>query len=99
MVERRRPLVLNSTKALVSSVLNSSPLTEKSRVAGEDKLSVDSEPPELQLQTGILRLDEDRDENSVRKSFSFDDSAVVGVSMSVLKRLSITSGSLVRQLI
>ncbi|KAG7025568.1 Peroxisome biogenesis protein 6 [Cucurbita argyrosperma subsp. argyrosperma] len=95
MVERRRPLVLNSTKALVSSVLNSSLLAEKPPVAGKDKLSLDSESPELQLQTGILRFDERGDENSVRKSFSFDDSTVVGVSMSVLKRLSITSGSLV----
>lgn len=95
MVERRRPLVLNSTKAFVSSVLNSSPLAEKAPVAGEHKLSVDYEPPELQLQTGILRFPEDGIENSPRKSFSFDDSALVGVSMSVLKRLSITSGSLV----
>lgn len=98
MVERRRPLVLNSTKAFVSSVLNSSPLAEKAPVAGEHKLSVDYEPPELQLQTGILRFPEDGIENSPRKSFSFDDSALVGVSMSVLKRLSITSGSLVHQL-
>lgn len=97
-MERRRPLVLNSTKALVSSVLNSSPLAEKAPVAGEVKLSLDSEPPELQLQTGILRFYEDGNENSARKSFSFDDSAVVGVSMSVLKRLSITSGSLVHLL-
>ena len=97
-MERRRPLVLNSTKALVSSVLNSSLLAEKPPVAGKDKLSLDSEFPELQLQTGILRFDERGDENSARKSFSFDDSTVVGVSMSVLKRLSITSGSLVRQL-
>lgn len=99
-MERRRPLVLNSTKAIISSVLNSSPLAEKPPVAGEDKLSVDSDDsPELQLQTGILRFDDDGNENSARKSFSFDDSALVGVSTSVLKRLSITSGSLVHQLI
>ncbi|KGN44900.1 peroxisome biogenesis protein 6 [Cucumis sativus] len=91
MVQRRtrRPLILNSSKTHFSSVFNSLP------VAGEHNLSTDSEPPELQLQTGILRFDEDGIQNSPRKLFSFDDSAVVGVSTSVLKRLSIASGSLV----
>ena len=88
----RRPLILNSSKTHFSSVFNSLP------VAGEHNLSTDSEPPELQLQTGILRFDEDGIQNSPRKLFSFDDSAVVGVSTSVLKRLSIASGSLVNLL-
>lgn len=91
----RRPLILNSSKTHFSSVFNSLPVAENTPVAGEHNLSADSEPPELQLQTGILRFDEDGNGNSPRKLFSFDDSAVVGVSMSVLKRLSIASGSLV----
>ncbi|KAL4038798.1 hypothetical protein IC575_002427 [Cucumis melo] len=97
MVQRRtrRPLILNSSKTHFSSVFNSLPVAENTPVAGEHNLSADSEPPELQLQTGILRFDEDGNGNSPRKLFSFDDSAVVGVSMSVLKRLSIASGSLV----
>lgn len=81
MVGRRKPLVLTSTKTLLNSVLSSSRLGEVDRFAGDDDASCG-----LQLPAGILRL-------SDVKLASLDDSALVGFSISVLKRLSITSGS------
>lgn len=83
MVGRRKPLVLASTKTLLNSVLSSSRLGDGERVAGDDD---DDWPRGLQLPAGILRCSE-------AKLASLDDSALVGVSISVLKRLSITSGS------
>ncbi|KAI3932420.1 hypothetical protein MKW92_029641, partial [Papaver armeniacum] len=92
MVERRKPLILSSTRCLVDSVLNNSGTREN-----EAKLS-------LRLPAGILRLNdskshitskEEEEEEEKLGIASFDDSAVVGLSSSVLKRLSITSGSLV----
>ncbi|GMN38088.1 hypothetical protein TIFTF001_007343 [Ficus carica] len=83
MVGRRKPLVLASTKTLLNSVLSSSRLGDGERVAGDDD---NDWPCGLQLPAGILRCSE-------AKLASLDDSALVGVSISVLKRLSITSGS------
>lgn len=89
MVERKRkPLVLSSTKALLDSVLNSS----KPKVVEDE---TDRTRPAIQLGAGILRLSKDKTDISRPKLSSFDDAALVGLSTSVLKRLSITSGSLV----
>lgn len=91
MVERRRkPLVLSSTKTLINSLLNSSKPEAQS-----ENISGDKSPPAVQLQAGILRLTNGKTVISDPKLASFDDSALVGLSTSLLKRLSITSGSLV----
>lgn len=91
MVERRRkPLVLSSTKNLINSLLNSSnPEAQSERISGDKSL------PAVQLQAGILRLTSDKTVISDPKLASFDDSALVGLSTALLKKLSITSGSLV----
>ncbi|KAF5744157.1 hypothetical protein HS088_TW08G00753 [Tripterygium wilfordii] len=91
MVERRKPLVLASTKVLIDSVLSSSRLTGTDKVA-ENKLTVEISSLKLQLPAGILRFSKD---NLDPKQAALDDSALVGLSTSVLKRLSVTSGSLV----
>ncbi|XP_059438580.1 peroxisomal ATPase PEX6 [Corylus avellana] len=91
MVERRKPLVLSTTKLLVSSILSSSQLGEVDRV----RVVVGNVSGDLQLRAGILRFSTDRDVISDPKLDSLDDAALVGLSTSVLKRLSITSGSLV----
>ncbi|XVF72561.1 hypothetical protein PTKIN_Ptkin12aG0131200 [Pterospermum kingtungense] len=87
MVRRRKPLVLSSTKILVNSVLSSTRLNE----ADPTNLSADG----LRLKAGILRFSKGKDNISDPKLASLDDSALVGLSTSALKRLSITSGSLV----
>ncbi|BBH10385.1 peroxin 6 [Prunus dulcis] len=86
---RRKPLVLTSTKALINSVLSLSRPSEDHRVDDVDDASTS-----LQLPPGILRISKDKTAISSPKLASFDDSALVGLSTSVLKRLSITSGSL-----
>ncbi|MCL7025233.1 hypothetical protein MKW94_017039 [Papaver nudicaule] len=83
MVERRKPLILSSTRCLVDSVLNNSETRQN-----EAKLS-------LRLPAGILRFNDSKDEVEKLGISAFDDSTLVGVSSSVLKRLSITSSSLV----
>ncbi|XP_062021584.1 peroxisomal ATPase PEX6 [Rosa rugosa] len=93
MVGRRKPLVLTSTKTLIKSVLTSPPgeLTSDddhrlSAVAADDvSTSLQLLPP------GILRFSIGRSP----KLASLDDSALVGLSTSLLKRLCLTSGSLV----
>ncbi|ONH93828.1 hypothetical protein PRUPE_8G255300 [Prunus persica] len=87
---RRKPLVLTSTKTLINSVLSLSRPSEDHRVHDVDDASTS-----LQLPPGILRISKDKTAISSPKLASFDDSALVGLSTSVLKRLSITSGSLV----
>ncbi|KAG8485592.1 hypothetical protein CXB51_018975 [Gossypium anomalum] len=87
MVGRRKPLVLSSTKILVNSVLSSTRLNE----AGPANLSGDG----LRLKAGILRVSKDKNGISDPTLASLDDSALIGLSTSTLKRLSITSGSLV----
>ncbi|TYI68426.1 hypothetical protein E1A91_D08G088300v1 [Gossypium mustelinum] len=87
MVGRRKPLVLSSTKILVNSVLSSTRLNE----AGPANLSGDV----LRLKAGILRVSKVKNSISDPKLASLDDSALIGLSTSTLKRLSITSGSLV----
>ncbi|XVE73268.1 hypothetical protein DITRI_Ditri11bG0103600 [Diplodiscus trichospermus] len=87
MVGRRKPLVLASTKILVDSVLSFTRLNEADPTNG----SADG----LRLKAGILRFPRDKNDISDSKLASLDDSALVGLSTSALKRLSITSGSLV----
>lgn len=89
MVERRKrkPLVLSSTQALVDSLLNS----RKTAEDGDGVAEIDPTPSSrtLQLPAGILRVSEGTAVSSV------DGSVLVGLSTSVLKQLSVTSGSLV----
>ncbi|CAN6693794.1 unnamed protein product [Malus baccata var. baccata] len=88
MVEKRRrnPLVLTSTKNLINSVLS-----EGHRVDGSGDGDASTS---LQLPPGILRLSRAVISSSPKLA-SLDDSALVGLSTPALKRLSITSGSLV----
>ncbi|KAB1203639.1 Peroxisome biogenesis protein 6 [Morella rubra] len=100
MVERRKPLLLASTKLLVNTVLSSSRLSEGDRdrivaVTGE-KVPDDIVCGDLQQRVGILRFPRDEDVISERILASLDDAALVGLSTSTLKQLSITSGSLVK---
>lgn len=94
MERRRKPLVLSSTKTLISSLLNSS-----NPEAQSQSISGDKSTPGVQLQAGILRLTNGKTVISDPKLGSFDDSALVGLSTSMLKRLSITSGSLVYKIV
>ncbi|XP_027117008.1 peroxisomal ATPase PEX6-like isoform X2 [Coffea arabica] len=101
-VERRRkPLVLSSTRALVDSVLSCSRIQERDDVNDDGKIGTqdpqDSQP-NLQLKAGILRISDNPTDNSqaTTKLASLDRSALLGLSTSTLKKLSITSGSLVR---
>ncbi|OMO50614.1 hypothetical protein CCACVL1_30346 [Corchorus capsularis] len=87
MVVRRKPLILSSTKILVHSLLSSTRLDE----TVPTNLSGDG----LRLKAGILRLPKDKDDILDPKFASLDDSALLGLSTSVLKRLGVTSGSLV----
>ena len=91
--------MLSTTKLLVSSVLSSSQLGEVGRVQvvpGNEPLG-DDVSGDLQLRAGILRFSRDSDVNSDPKLNSLDDAALAGLSTSALKRLSITSGSLVNK--
>ncbi|KAL0459632.1 UNVERIFIED_CONTAM: Peroxisome biogenesis protein 6 [Sesamum latifolium] len=89
MVERRKrkPLVLSSTKALVDSLLNSRKTTQCAD--GIQEIAASRSAPALQLTAGILRYSKDTTVDSV------DGTVLVGLSTSALKRLSITSGSLI----
>ncbi|WOL12257.1 peroxisome biogenesis protein 6 [Canna indica] len=94
MVERRKPLVLSSTRALLDSLLSSA----KSHGIGSD--GADDAAAQnrggagqggpVRLHAGIIRFTD-----GVESDDMTDNSFMVGVSASVLKRLSITSGSLV----
>ncbi|XXG74550.1 hypothetical protein AAC387_Pa07g3243 [Persea americana] len=97
MVERRKPLILSSTKTVLDSVLNSLKSLDgdggevRSRNPPLDR----RESTSLQLKAGILRYSNDLSGSGGPDEASFDDASLVGVSASVLKRLSVTSGSLV----
>ncbi|XP_051118596.1 peroxisome biogenesis protein 6 [Andrographis paniculata] len=87
---RRKPLVLSSTKALVDSLLHSDKAPNDSDGVLGIAPATSSSAPTLQLAAGILRCsEEDKPFDSV------DDFVLVGLSTSALKRLSITSGSLI----
>ncbi|XP_075509403.1 peroxisomal ATPase PEX6 isoform X1 [Primulina tabacum] len=89
MVEsrRRKPLVLASTEALVNSLLNPFKHIDE-EAEGSHRIA----PYPLQVTAGILRLCKDATVDFP----TLDDSSLVGLSASLLKRLSITSGSLIR---
>ncbi|KAJ6792760.1 peroxisome biogenesis protein 6 [Iris pallida] len=90
MVEKwRRPLILSSTRNLLDSVLSSARPEEGSR--RRDEASSDRSPPFLRLKAGILRFAD----GGVGGGELSEDSLLVGVSSSVLKKLSITTGSLI----
>lgn len=95
MVERRNPLVLSSTRTTLRSVLNSlqSVSSNGDRVLNHDEIVLggsDLLRGNVKLSAGILRWHKDD-----AKLDSLDDSALVGLSTQLLKRLSINSGSLV----
>ncbi|WCJ21387.1 Peroxisomal biogenesis factor 6 [Euphorbia peplus] len=77
---RRKPLVLSSTKFLIHSLLNSST---------GDQLS-----PRLQLPAGILRLLKHKIPHH-SKLISLDHSSLLALSTPLLKKLALSSGSLV----
>ncbi|KAK9102980.1 hypothetical protein Sjap_020234 [Stephania japonica] len=100
MVERRRrssrrkPLVLSSTRRLVDSLLTSAKETKKLQICGDLRGGSST----LQFKAGILRCPNlhNGDRDSANEAlFSLDDSSSVGLSAAALKRLSVTSGSLV----
>ena len=97
MVERRKPLVLSSTKLLISSVLSSSSSSSPPPPQLADRVEDDVSGGTLQLRAGILRFPRDKIAISSHHSnlASLDDAALVGLSTCALKRLSITSASLV----
>ncbi|ESQ36631.1 hypothetical protein EUTSA_v10006717mg [Eutrema salsugineum] len=99
MVERRSPLVLSSTRTTLRSVLNSlHPVASGGdRALNNDGIlgGSDSIRRNVRLSAGILRWQRDGENVSDAKLVSFDDSALVGLSTQLLKRLSINSGSLV----
>lgn len=88
MVERRKPLVLASTKTLINSVLSSSQVGGGVRISSSDDSFTS-----LRLPAGIFRFSKDKADISHPKLASLDDCALVGVSTTILKRLSVTSGS------
>lgn len=94
MVERRKPLVLSSTKLLVDSVRNRAAVVRRDGAAA-NKLSVKESSSSLQLPVGILRLSGEKSVRSEPKLALLDDSALVGLPNSALKKLSVISGSLV----
>ncbi|KAL6575097.1 hypothetical protein OROMI_012382 [Orobanche minor] len=89
VVERRKrkPLVLSSTKAILDSLLISRDTTRDAD--GSHEIALGSSARTLRLTAGILNISKDTTVDSV------DGSVLVGLSTSVLKRLSITSGSLI----
>ncbi|KAK9142986.1 hypothetical protein Syun_012386 [Stephania yunnanensis] len=106
MVERRRsrrkPLVLSSTRLLVDSLLNSAKETIDAdaveELPGQNFQICGNARGSLQFKAGILRCPKlpNGDRDSANEGLvSLDDSSLVGLSAAALKRLSITSGSLV----
>ncbi|GER24752.1 peroxisomal biogenesis factor [Striga asiatica] len=85
MVERRKrkPLVLSSTRAILNLLLNPRETADES-----DEIDEISAGPRARTPAGILRVSEGATVGSL------DASVLVGLSTAMLKRLSITSGSL-----
>ncbi|XP_074560013.1 peroxisomal ATPase PEX6 isoform X1 [Curcuma longa] len=97
MAERRKPLVLSSTRALIDSVLSSAKSQGlygdvfEGSAGGETRSAADRSGLSLRLPAGILRFTA----RSGCDGDAMENSLIVGLSASVLKRLAITSGSLV----
>ncbi|KAG9156988.1 hypothetical protein Leryth_009024 [Lithospermum erythrorhizon] len=94
MVERRKPLVLSSTKALVNSLLTTSISTQSDQTPPLTT-AVDHRSNTLCLRGGVLNFLKNKEELLNSKLVSLDEAVLVGVSTCVLKQLSITSGELV----
>ncbi|CAH9098755.1 unnamed protein product [Cuscuta epithymum] len=94
MVERRKPLILAATKAHLSSILNDEPYNlTKSIQTPSSSFPINAS---IHLRAGILQFPKDPNAIPPPKSVaSLDHSSMVGLSTSALKKLSITSGSLV----
>nr|XP_009405393.1 PREDICTED: peroxisome biogenesis protein 6 [Musa acuminata subsp. malaccensis] len=96
MADRRKPLVLSSTRALLDSVLGSAGSQGVGDGAvgaeGEARGAADRRRPELRLPVGILRFS---DSGGVGSDELKENFFVVGLSASVLKKLAIASGSLI----
>ena len=91
MVERRKPLVLASTKFVVNSVLRSSHGLESTG----DNFFDDGSPEKLEVPVGILRFSQDANEKLQPQFAALDHSSLLALSTSLLRTLSITSASLV----
>ncbi|CAN4113669.1 unnamed protein product [Withania somnifera] len=83
MVERRKPLVLASTKNLVNSLVNSETQTQVPFLST------------VQLRGGILQVSRNESKISNPKFVNFDDCALVGLTTCQLTKLCVISGSLV----
>ncbi|THU50431.1 hypothetical protein C4D60_Mb06t20150 [Musa balbisiana] len=96
MADRRKPLVLSSTRALLDSVLGSAGSQGVGDGAvgaeGEARGAADRRRPALRLPVGILRFSDSGGDGSDELKENF---FVVGLSASVLKKLAIASGSLI----
>ncbi|XP_031100512.1 peroxisome biogenesis protein 6 [Ipomoea triloba] len=93
MARKRKPLILSSTKAHLTSIFNDE---HKFKEATKPLSSSSLTNTSIQLRAGILQLPKDLNGISPTKAgSSLDCSTMVGLSTSSLKRLSITSGSLV----
>lgn len=85
--------MLASTEALVNSLLNPSKQIDE-EAEGSHRVAPYPLAAGLQVTSGILRFSKD----ATVSLPTVDDSSLVGLSASLLKRLSITSGSLVMDL-
>lgn len=101
MVEKRKPLILASTKTLLNA-LSQNPNNNNSNSLQSGNCHVntplssssDSSPLFVQVQAGILKFPNNKNEIPPRIS-SLDHSSLIGLPVAILKRLAITSGTLV----
>ncbi|KAG9439505.1 hypothetical protein H6P81_019670 [Aristolochia fimbriata] len=95
MVQRRtKSRILFSSESLVDSVFKQSVSCPEGGTEAAGKLNHQNSSS-VRLRAGLLRCEKDGGVTGGFKDSVFDDSALVGVSVRVLKRLSLTSGSLV----
>ncbi|KAM0950771.1 putative AAA+ ATPase domain, ATPase, AAA-type, core [Dioscorea sansibarensis] len=92
MVERRKPLVLYSNRVILDSLLNVAKSKDGVLPEARVRASADHDLEPVRLTAGILRFAD----NGSRAAAEFnEDSFLVGVSISTLRKLAVTSGSLV----
>ncbi|CAO2823874.1 unnamed protein product [Amaranthus hypochondriacus] len=102
MVEKRKPLILASTKSLLNSLSqnpnnnnsSNSLLSGNCHANSPFSSSSDSSPLFVQIQAGILNFPNNKNEIPPRIT-SLDHSSLIGLPVAILKRLAITSGTLV----
>lgn len=92
MVERRKPLVLYSNRVILDSLLNAAKSVDGVLPEARVRASANYDLEPVRLTAGILRF---ADNGSGAAAEFNEDSFLVGVSMSTLKKLAVTSGSLV----